>query len=224
MILKNTAYGFKTGPEDIEEAEAADAADFNLEDLDSEDADNEALLTDEEEELLGSLEETVSETENDESADDDISFDDISDMTLPEAETENDIIDENSFDDISAEDTEFLSKPSEDFSDLDALEADLSEVESSVNDSMVNLSDTISSEDIEEDSSRSILLKIEEELLSIKEDLSELKNELSSLKTTDKTPQEPAGEDLTGFFEDDEDETIAADPEMSLITFLILQI
>ncbi|MEW5814338.1 MAG: hypothetical protein AB1798_02940 [Spirochaetota bacterium] len=65
---------------------------------------------------------------------------------------------------------------------------------------------------VSEDSSTSILLKIEKELLAIKEELVALKHELSSLKTVEIIQKEPAPEEApksTGFFEEEEDETIA---------------
>ena len=68
------------------------------------------------------------------------------------------------------------------FNDLDALEADLADVESNVSSSVESFTETISENNLDDDSSRSILLKIEEELLSIKGDLTDLKNELFIIK------------------------------------------
>ncbi len=67
---------------------------------------------------------------------------------------------------------------------------------------------------VESQQTNSLLMKIEEELLSIKQELSSLKEELSGLRSApvieDRGPAEEEGEAApAGFFEEDEDETIA---------------
>ena len=212
-------------------------SDFDLEDLDmsedleiNEDFEEKDHLTEEEEELLNSLEEEDNlpdlsaqlDAPDLQTDDSDFSFDDMADTTLPTAEEENTIIDEATFDetdtstelpelDIEEEEIPEETKEElpEDFNDLDALEADLTNVEEDFSDSVDSLKTAAAETDIDSDSSRSILLKIEEELLSIKNDLSDLKNELSSIKSSGAADEKETAEDSSGFFEDDEDETIA---------------
>ena len=58
--------------------------------------------------------------------------------------------------------------------------------------------------------SASILIKIEKELLAIKDELSSLKKELSVIKSSEvSVPEEESKEDSAGFFDEEEDETIA---------------
>jgi hypothetical protein len=91
----------------------------------------------------------------------------------------------------------------EDFDDLGALEADLS------------TSQELSSfADAGQDSDSAVVLqKIEEELASIKTEISELKKDLLNRNVTEKTTPEvevqPPPDEATGFFDEEEDETIA---------------
>jgi len=230
--LEKYGVWVKTGPEDIDESENEADNEFELEDLGLEESfEQNESLTEEEEELLSSLEAEESlpdlsedlEMTKDQEFDEDFSFDEITETSLPTAEEENSIIDESSFDipDSSVElpelDTDDGIEPdeepgdtSDDFSDIDALEADLTNVEEDFTDSISSLKEAAGEKDLESESSRSILLKIEEELLSIKNELSDLKSELSTIKTSDTHGSEASqAEDVPGFFEDDEDETIA---------------
>jgi hypothetical protein len=194
--LEKYGVWVKTGPEDIDEAEDNADNNFELEDLNTDDGFEENnTLTDEEEELLGTLE--ISETEEliteesfeleeelpdlsreldipeDQDIENNFSFDDIADSTLPTAEEENTIIDELSFEetDFSTElpeldledETDILNKKinvleeeekeeekviEDNFSDLDALEADLTDVEEDFSDSISSLKEAAGTPDL----------------------------------------------------------------------------
>ena len=153
------------------------------------------------------------------SADDElssVSLDDIasSDEDLPELEVET----------SSAHSEETSDAPYEaDLSDVEILEDNLFEESPAETSALDLVSDEINSIDEKVKRARqgesfesSILLKIEQELASIKSELSTLKSEISSLKIGTHKPSigdisdEPKLEEsVSGFFDDDEDETIA---------------
>jgi hypothetical protein len=97
--------------------------------------------------------------------------------------------------------------PEEEFSDIEAFTEEVGET--------VSASPSASQpRGIAESQTTSILLKIEEELLSIRQELTALKNELSGLKlpavaVEKPEPETPSETRPAGFFEEDEDETIA---------------
>ena len=86
--LEKYGVWVKTGPEDIDETDKTSSDDLMLEDLDFEESDDNSendLLTDEEEELLGDLENSEAEGDDEEHSfnldsdlDNDFSFDDLS--------------------------------------------------------------------------------------------------------------------------------------------------
>ncbi|HOV62565.1 MAG TPA: hypothetical protein PLG43_01620 [Spirochaetia bacterium] len=176
--LEQYGVWVKVEPTEIPVVESG--TEYDLEDLKNIESEGETLLTEEEESLLGSLEEPLSEV------DENLSFPVEESLELPPLDKES-----------SMEAGENMDQ----FNDIEAFEQDLHE--SFAANEEPSLKGTVSSD---------VLLKIEEELSSIKSELSALKKELSSLhprpaKTTGETEAEIAGK--AGFFEEDEDETIA---------------
>ncbi len=185
----------KAGPVDIGDDEEAQAQ-FKMEDLESE----EGALTQEEEDLLGSLE--SEEVETAEADDEDFSMDDLPE--LGDTYSEDALFEDSSF---SAED--------EDANNEEQLNLDQEGGDSlgDISDFELDLADSHEEEEsmaIPEESA-SILQKIEKDLLSIKDELTALKNEITSLRggTPRQESEEAREEAESGFFEEDEDETIA---------------
>ncbi|HUX22705.1 MAG TPA: hypothetical protein VMW69_15830 [Spirochaetia bacterium] len=187
----------KAGPVDIGDEEEK-PEEFQMEDLEPESADG--ALTQEEEELLGSL-----ETEEDGTPDLSVDTFDMDDLPeIEENEPQDELFSEPVFStedqDTINEDQQYLDqedgKSLDDIGGFDLDLADSHEEEESM--------------EIPEESA-SILQKIEKDLLSIKDELTALKMEISSLRSTgtklDSDEQKDEAE--SGFFEEDEDETIA---------------
>ncbi len=208
----------KAGPETVED-ESSDLDELELSDL----SDIDTEITSEEEDLLGTLEEKGG------TAGEELSLEGLDDFSFPESadaseeegftvpgefsesrhgETSGNSEAESLDIDFGLEEEKLeagLQKVEEegasvDFNDLEAVEMDMSEPAPSSPKSGGVAGD--------------ILTKIELELASIKEELAELKRELSILKPAGTAQEksavsaEEAVEDV-GFFEEDEDETIA---------------
>jgi len=185
----------KAGPVDIGDDED-NTTEFKMEDLESGSADG--TLTQEEEELLGSL-------ESEEQTQLDASQEDFDVDSLPEIGDSDELTIENF--DLSPEDQ----------SSYNVEEHDLDEEESESLDDIGGFELDLPDSNEEEESmgipeeSASILQKIERDLLSIKDELTALKNEITSLRGGgSKLEAEDQREEAeSGFFEEDEDETIA---------------
>ena len=185
----------KAGPVDIGDDEEPQTQ-FKMEDLEPES--EEGALTQEEEDLLGSLESEEVETAGDE----DFSMDDLPDLGDTDSE---DALFENTSLTAEDEDTHNEEQLNLDQEGGDSLD-DISDFE-------LDLADSHEEEEsmaIPEESA-SILQKIEKDLLSIKDELTALKNEITSLRggSPRQDSEEPRDEAESGFFEEDEDETIA---------------
>lgn len=189
--LEQYGVWVKAGPVDVEGADT-EASPFEISDLDVPEEAEEISLTEEEEQLLGSL-------EGDE---------------LPGLNPRDEALD---LDDLprlgGGEEDAFTIGESDAVTDLE-VPSDIHETVDVVSESgRTNETHTEEEEvpmDISEGSA-SILQKIEEDLLSIKAELTALKNEIYSLRGA--VPTEAAGEKReeteSGFFAEDEDETIA---------------
>ncbi|MDR1895028.1 MAG: hypothetical protein LBQ61_10155, partial [Spirochaetales bacterium] len=267
--LEQYGVWVKVGPEDIQDSSFDDAKDFQLEDLELPESEvqEDNLLTDEEENLLGNLEnneslngdddfsldfpENTGDTEEGEFNEgeapegDDFSFEEevnSRDLDFPDSPGEEDLfggepeireIDLDAEEGFSGDDgilptaKDGLSDLEEsdliqsDFGetlqeldrsesenagppktgrgrDLDALEKDLMETDQEIS--------RAAAQDSKD--TASILLKIEQELLAIRSELSSLKQELTHMKTeAPEVVKEKVSE--TGFFDEDDDETIA---------------
>jgi pilus assembly protein FimV len=91
--------------------------------------------------------------------------------------------------------------PQDHFDDLEALEEELASVTSPSAKTAAKSGKGLSDE---------VLTRIEDELKSIRSDLTQLKRELTGLKKTSRPPQRAqAGTEPGGFFDEEEDETIA---------------
>ncbi len=205
-------YGVWVKVEPVEiPVETESGAEYDLEDLKNIEPENETLLTEEEENLLGSLEdsaESLNEKQDEDfPVDEGLDFPEEESLDLPPLEEDSITEASLDFDEQAASSTEISTEQGEDmdqFNDVEAFEQDLHETFDS------------SSPEAEEEPAgdavaSNILLKIEKELSSIKEELSALKKELSSLRPGAPAPSEAEEEAAakTGFFEEDEDETIA---------------
>jgi pilus assembly protein FimV len=207
----NTATRGKTDPDDIEQYgvwvkagpvdigdEEDSGSEFEIDDLQSE-SEN---LTEEEEELLGSLENDENAAVEEEPAVEEFNMDDLpglgdEGLAVPSGE-EFDLPSETGY-----AGTENMHGPDQEeeeaLDDIGGFEVDLTDS---------NQKDV--SMGIPEESA-SILQKIERDLLSIKEELTALKNEIYSLRSggAKAETEEARAEAEPGFFEEDEDETIA---------------
>ena len=203
--LEQYGVWVKAGPEDVRD-EAGSSASFEITDLDAqedEEALNEASLTEEEEELLGSLED---ETVPSPSAEDEFSIDDLPRLADSEADA------------LTIEDVDFPDDFSIGDDDIDVSSdrtLSTTEVGEESQSGHINGTREYSNEEEElmdiPEGSASILQKIEEDLLSIKAELTELKNQIYSLRAgaTRDDSSDKKDEMDSGFFEEDEDETIA---------------
>jgi hypothetical protein len=208
--LEQYGVWVKVKPETIDETEKENVS-GELVDLGT----GEASLTEEEEQLLSELEEESLEEEID------LGGEDISELAATPSDTD-DISDIGS-DDFAV--TETL----EDLPELSLEEAPVLE-EQGTEEIEVPLSEEITidedfaaleseekmagkTENLQDGSTPDVLLKIEQELLDIKQELSALKNELSMLQKPEKKDEEvevtPVTDDTKGFFNEEEDETIA---------------
>ncbi|MCG8453065.1 MAG: hypothetical protein MI717_07785 [Spirochaetales bacterium] len=159
--LERYGVWVKTGPEDSIRPDAA-----NLELLDVDDGEQESLLiTEEEEQLLGELEES----------------------SLPD------------FDDLELDNDSFA-PPSDPFSDPH--QDPFAEVVPEP-----SLHSSLNAQDSEDQESKKLLQQIEGDLSALRDEIRQLKDELSGLRQAPELPQEE--ESPSGFFEEEEDETIA---------------
>lgn len=195
------------------------------------------LLTEEEEELLGSLEEEEIPTEEtvfkDLSSSDGDSDEQLIEIPLDFADDESP--ETVSGDELSVEEYGDIGPAGDDSlgglpdfeedtlptADEEVTNLDLGDIEQSdfgeelpelelTDDAAMSRADTsgpVDGSSVDEGST-SILLKIEQELLSIKSELSSLKSELSTLKSGEGSVERDS-EEAHGFFEEEEDETIA---------------
>ncbi len=220
--LEQYGVWVKAGPEDILE----NGEDFDLESLPPGDDAEASTLTAEEEELLGSLEsgDDVAAASEEQSApdgraleelDEDFQFDlqeeSAAPDDLPELGSAEEVLTIESAPAAGREESRRREavdvtqpkspKSFETIDDISAFEADLADSNEAKEESMAI-----------PQGSESILQKIEKDLLSIKEELSSLKSEISGLRGSGFAPnaeekKEKAAE--SGFFAEDEDETIA---------------
>jgi pilus assembly protein FimV len=199
--LEQYGVWVKAGPEDVRD-DIASSPSFEITDLDAQE-DEEVLssLTEEEEELLGSLEdETVP------SGEDEFGLDDLPRLADSEADALT-IGDIDLPDDFTIGDDDIDVSSDRDLSTTGVGEEARS--------GRTSGTPKYSNEEEEPmdipEGSASILQKIEEDLLSIKAELTELKNQIYSLRGG--TPRDDSSEKKdemdSGFFEEDEDETIA---------------
>jgi pilus assembly protein FimV len=160
----------------------------------------EELLLDELETELGPQEDTVAVPDEEPLLEEDadlpeIALGQVSDEELPELEEDLSMPETTDVEVTLSEDA-----PAHDrFDDLEALETELA---------------TVSSASKSPDASPTILARIEEELRSIRSDLTQLRSELSGLRQGVREPSEvesPSADSESpgGFFDEDEDETIA---------------
>ena len=208
--LEQYGVWVKVKPETIDET-GEEKASGELVDLDT----GEASLSEEEEQLLGELEEESLEEEID------LGGEDLSKLADMPSDTDD-------ISDIESDDFSVTETP-EDLPELSLEEAPVLE-EQSLEEIEVPLSEEITidedfarfeseekiagkTENLQEGSTPDVLLKIEQELLDIKQELSALKNELSLLQKPEKKGEEvevtPVTDDSKGFFNEEEDETIA---------------
>jgi pilus assembly protein FimV len=235
--LEQYGVWVKVEPQEVSTAAAADAG-FELSDLDAPSTDRasavataEETLTPEEEQLLDELETELGPDESASPAAPAAAS--VEDLGLPELVTEDgggaengsSLLEENLLElpqeafpaeddagvqEITLEDAGSsievpLSEetpPDEQFDDLRALEDELATVTAT--------SAGVAAAAAKTDSS-SILARIEEELRSIRGDLTVLKREITTLRTRVPAAAEgaPASAEASGFFDEDEDETIA---------------